>query len=87
MDVTILGISGSPRHGNTEILVKEALEGAESHEAQTSLISLAGKRIMPCVACDTCISGDDSGCIFDDDMSEIYPKFDSVDGIIFGAPI
>jgi multimeric flavodoxin WrbA len=87
MDVTILGISGSPRHGNTEILVKEALAGAESHEAQTSFINLAGKRIMPCVACDTCISSDYSGCIFDDDMSEIYPKFDGVDGLIFGAPI
>ncbi len=28
-DVKILGIVGSPRHGNTEILVKEALKSAE----------------------------------------------------------
>lgn len=87
MDIKILGISGSPRHGNTEILVREALEGAKAEGAETDFVSLAGKRIMPCIACDPCQAGEDSGCIFDDDMGEIYSKLVGVDGIILGAPI
>ena len=87
MEVKILGISGSPRHGNTEILVREALEGAEAQGAETDFISLAGKRIRPCIGCDACPTDEKSGCIFDDDMDEIYSKLVGVDGIILGAPI
>jgi len=44
--VKILGISGSPRKGhNTEIMVKEALKGAESvGNVETELYSFAGKK-------------------------------------------
>lgn len=87
MKIKILGISGSPRNGNTNILVKEALKGAEAQGAETDFISLTGKRVMPCIACDKCLAGEENGCIFDDDMGEIYSKFDDVDGIILGAPI
>ena len=44
--VKILGISGSPRHGNTDILVKEALKAAEGlHEVDVEFISLADVKI------------------------------------------
>ena len=44
-----VGISSSPRHANTEILVKKVLEAAKAeteargYEAETVLVSLAGK--------------------------------------------
>ena len=48
----IVGISGSPRKGgNTEILIKEALKGAEEEGCDTEFISLAGKDIKHCLGC------------------------------------
>ncbi|MHB1394719.1 MAG: hypothetical protein ACYCYE_16965 [Clostridia bacterium] len=44
-----VGISSSPRHGNTEIMVKEALEAAKQealirgYEAETVFISFKGR--------------------------------------------
>lgn len=46
--IKIVGIAGSPRRGNTELLVKEALKAAESiGDVETEFISLAGKRFNP----------------------------------------
>ncbi len=39
--IDVLGISGSPRKGNTEILVKKALDVCESEGLKTKLVSLA----------------------------------------------
>jgi len=39
--IDVLGISGSPRHGNTEILVKKALEVCEKEGLKTKFLSLA----------------------------------------------
>ena len=53
--VKIIGIVGSPRKdGNTENLVKEALNAAEKVGVETELISLASAEIEPCIACDIC---------------------------------
>jgi len=42
----VIGVVCSPRKGgNTEILISEALKGAESEGADTELITLAGKKI------------------------------------------
>ena len=87
MEIKILGISGSPRHGNTEILVKKALEGAEAQGAETDFISLAGMKINPCMGCEDFLTCNERHCVLDDDMIQIYPKLTDVDGIIIGAPI
>ncbi len=39
--IDVLGISGSPRKGNTEILVKKALDVCEAEGLKTKIISLA----------------------------------------------
>ncbi len=78
----ILGISGSPRRGKTtERLVKEVL-GATSCE--TEFISLAGKKIAPCKACNGCIS--DNICKINDDMAWLRDKLLTADAFVFGAP-
>lgn len=82
----IVGISCSPRKGgNSEILVMEALKGAEGKGAETQLISLAGKNIKGCQACPQC--GASGKCITDDDMQDIYPVLESADGIIVASPV
>lgn len=45
MEIDVLGISGSPRKGNTEILVKRALEVCEKEGLKTKFVSLADNDI------------------------------------------
>lgn len=92
MKLRIVGISGSPRHGNTEIMVKAALESAEKAvgedvQIETQLISLVGKNIKGCLNCRACIKA--GKCILKDDWEECFkPLIDPVpDGVILGAPV
>ncbi|WP_456472388.1 flavodoxin family protein [Methanocaldococcus sp.] len=82
----ILGISGSPRaEGNTAYLVKLALEEAKKLGAEVEFISLAGKELNPCIACNAC---KESGkCVIVDDVEEILDKMLKADGIIIGSPV
>ena len=88
--VTILGIVGSPRHNsNTEVMVREALAGAESTgNVATEILLLAGKKINPCISCFQCVKKKDL-CIFrfKDDMHEVYEKYLAADGLILGSPV
>jgi len=86
MTIKMLGLSASPRHGNTEILVKEALRSAESLGAETQLVSFVGKEIKPCIACNRCRTGEKI-CFISDDWNEINNKFRNSDGVIIGSPV
>ena len=82
----VLGIVCSPREGgNTEILVREALEGVREAGGDPELVLLADKEIAPCNACAGCL--EDGQCIIDDDMQDIYKKLEAADGLIFGTPV
>jgi multimeric flavodoxin WrbA len=89
--VKILGIAGSPRHGNTEILVKEALKSAESiGNVETSFLHIGGLKINPCNACFRCFEEgtNERPCpTHDDDMKMVYPKLIEADGLILGSPV
>ncbi len=84
--MNIIGISCSPRKsGNTELLVSQALRGAEHEGAETELFSLSGKEIGPCDGCMSCLK---TGiCHINDDMQTVYQKLLAADGIIFGTPV
>ncbi len=78
----VLGISGSPRRGQTtDRLVQEVLSGVE---CATEFISLAGKQIGPCVACLGCVR--DNVCKVEDDMAGLREKIVEADGLVIGAP-
>ncbi len=82
----ILGIVCSPRKGgNTEILVREALEAVKGAGGETELILVADLDISPCDACETC--RETGVCVIDDGMQEIYRAMEEADGIIFGTPV
>jgi multimeric flavodoxin WrbA len=89
--VKIMGISGSPRHGNTEFLVKEALKAAqELGDVEVEFIGLAGKNIRPCRADYLCFKRGtrELPCpSIDDDANEILKKMFEVDGFIVGSPV
>jgi multimeric flavodoxin WrbA len=84
--VKILGLFGSPRRGgNTELLLEEALKGAEKEGARVERLYLSDFTITPCKECHGC---DDTGnCIILDDMEKIYPKLLEADVVILASPI
>jgi len=90
VSLQIVGISGSPRHGNTELLVEEALRAASDApiDVSTRMVSLAGKRIEPCSDCQVC-ADQKRRCVKQDDwFSLISAIIDPVpDGIIIGSPV
>ncbi|OGP58442.1 MAG: NADPH-dependent FMN reductase [Deltaproteobacteria bacterium RBG_13_52_11b] len=82
----VLGIFASPRKGgNTDLLLEEALKGAQSEGAQVERLRLTDFAITPCRECHGC---DESGnCVILDDMQKIYPKLLEADLIILASPI
>jgi multimeric flavodoxin WrbA len=82
----ILGIAGSPRReGNTEILLRVALNAAADAGFETETFLMSGKQVAPCDACGTCFQA--GGCVVQDDMQELYPMLERADGVIFGSPV
>ena len=82
----VLGLFGSPRKGgNTELLLEEALKGAEREGAEVERLHLTDFTITPCKECHGC---DQTGqCVILDDMQKIYPKLLEADVIILASPI
>lgn len=88
---TILGISGSPRKANTDLLLERALSAAEkTGRIRTETIYLRGKDIHYCTGCFRCNTKNEypSGCpVHRDAMDEIAPMLTRADGIILASPV
>jgi len=91
MKVKILGISGSPRHGNTDILVKETLKAAESlGDVKTEFIAICDYKIKSgCLSCYKCNDSDSEKLCrgVKDDVNTIFKKMLEADGWIIGNPV
>ncbi|MDF2631709.1 MAG: hypothetical protein K0Q85_305 [Caproiciproducens sp.] len=89
----VLGISVGRKMSNTEILVKEALMGAEEIGATVELVRLHDLAIKPCTGCNACVVNLFEKCgagdcvIKDDDFPFIDEKIMECDGFIVGSPI
>lgn len=82
----VLGIMGSPRMGgNTDLLLDEALKGAQSKGAEVEKIIVDKLKIAPCKEYYGCLS--DGNCVIRDDMDAIYPKLLSADRVIVASPM
>jgi multimeric flavodoxin WrbA len=86
MNMKVLGIMGSPRvGGNSDILLDQALAGAESTGAEVEKIILNQKKISGCQDCKKC---NETGlCVLKDDMPEIHKKILEADAIIHSVPV
>lgn len=83
----ILAINGSIRKfGNTEILLKQALMGAESKGAEVEILKLTDYRIQACRGCGLCLFRENVCQVKDDDVQFIFSKMAECDGLILGAP-
>ncbi len=83
----LLGICGSPRIASTEFVIKVALERAEErYRIETRYFTVARNTINFCIHCDHCVRTKE-GCVFDDDMSQVYPSMEKADAWIIGTPV
>ena len=90
----VLGISCGRKLGNSEIMVKEALMGAEELGTEVEIIRMHDLSIKPCTGCESCRirelreGGMEAKCIVEnDDMPFFVEKLLECDGAIVGAPI
>jgi multimeric flavodoxin WrbA len=89
----VLGIACGRRMSNTEIMVKEALMGAEGAGAEVEFLRLHDFNIKPCTGCNSCVldlmehCGSGRCTIKNDDFALIDEKIMECDGLIVGSPI
>jgi multimeric flavodoxin WrbA/protein-tyrosine-phosphatase len=83
----VLGFQGSPRKkGNTSFLLKNFMQAIEKLGAQTRIIEVTQKNIIPCreyVVCER-----KGYCPIDDDVkTEIYPLIRQAEVVVLATPI
>jgi multimeric flavodoxin WrbA len=82
----VLGIMGSPRiKGNTDLLLDEALRGAQTQGNQVEKVVVDGLIISPCKEYYGCLK--DGNCVIRDDMDAIYVKLLEADRLIVASPM
>ena len=82
----ILAMVGSYRkNGNSDILAKEALMGAEEAGAEVELLYLTDCRIGACQGYGLCLFNKE-GCHQKDDVNAIWSKMAEADGVILSVP-
>lgn len=87
--IRVLGISGSPRRGNSVFLLDQALEaareaGGESVEVRT--YSFRAKKFGPCLGCGECekLKGE---CAFKDSFQELRDLWLWADVVLYSVPV
>jgi multimeric flavodoxin WrbA len=82
----VLGILGSPRRGgNTELLLKAFLQGAQEGGGTVEEVHLRDLKISPCLEIYHCFK--DGTCPIKDDMREFYDKLLEADVVVLGSPV
>ena len=86
--MNILGIIASPRkNGNTAWVVNRMLEGANERGAATRPWYFSDHAVSPCRGCLCCHTGEDRGCVIDDDMQELYGAIEQAGTLVLGSPV
>lgn len=86
----LLALSAGRLNGNTEVLLKEALMGAEEVGVAVSLIRLHELELRPCASCSPPCAVQHKGpdcCVIKDDGAWLMKEFLDCDGIILGSPV
>jgi NAD(P)H-dependent FMN reductase len=82
----ILGIAGSPRRdGNTDLLLRQVMDGASSSGVETKTVALSELNIAPCRHCDGCIKT--GKCVVEDDMQWLHTDIRETEHIVLASPI
>ena len=87
--IRVLGVSGSPRRGNSAFLLDQALEAAREGEGANVVVrtySFRGKKFLPCLGCGQCekLQGE---CAFQDSFQELRDLWLWADAVIYSVPV
>lgn len=86
----VIAFNGSPRKAwNTDVLLRNALEGAASQGAETEIFHLYDLDFKGCISCFECkkINGKNYGkCAIKDELTPILARIEDADAIIIGTP-
>jgi multimeric flavodoxin WrbA len=84
-EMMILGISGSPKAGNTEYLLDAALKVCGERGFQTERVLCSALKVGYCKDCGACSKGEP--CPVEDDMAKVLDLLLKADGIVVGSPV
>jgi multimeric flavodoxin WrbA len=86
MSLKVLGISASPRReGNSDLLLRQALSGAQQAGAVAEYLRLCDYKIGGCRECYNCTAT--GNCATQDDYQPILDKMLEADRLIFATPV
>ncbi|MEW5946265.1 MAG: flavodoxin family protein [bacterium] len=80
-----LAIMGSPRRGNTHVLLEETIRALREDGVEVERVEPARMKISPCRECSSC--RETGVCINDDDMQAVYAWLLECDCLIIASPI
>lgn len=82
----VLILNGSPRvGGNTTTAIAELEKVFREEGVEVEAVQVGACDIRGCIACGKCAEG--GGCVFDDIVNELSPKFEAADGLIVASPV
>jgi multimeric flavodoxin WrbA len=75
--------------GNSEVLLREALMGAEELGIETEILCLLDVDVKPCLGCKICPAEikNKEACIIKDDAVFVWNKIMDCDGLIISGPV
>lgn len=83
----VLVLTGSPHlQGTTAFLADEFCIGANSSGHEIVRFDTAKLNILPCIGCSYCRKNEGK-CVYDDDMSQIYPHLLTADAVVLVTPL
>ena len=90
--MNILGISFGIKDGNSDILTKEALLGAQEAGADIRLARIQDIKVLPCVGCHGCMMGlymkGSPDCVLKEDcFNDLITEVLWADGVIVVTPL
>lgn len=89
ISLNVLGISGSPRSGNSEYLLQKALDKAASYKGANITIKtfdFRAKEFKPCIGCNYCIRKKGE-CVQKDDFQQLSDLWHEADVVLYSLPV
>lgn len=88
-EMKVIAFNGSPRKGgNADVLIDEALRGAEDAGASVEKIMLQKIKLNFCISCFKCYNPGWAGfCSQKDDVNDCFQKIADSDAVIIGFPV
>ncbi|MGN1193239.1 MAG: flavodoxin family protein [Dorea sp.] len=82
----VILLNGSPHaNGNTYIALHEMEKVFAEEGIETEIVHIGNKNIRGCIACRSCAKT--GKCVFEDEVNEFAPKFETCDGLVIGSPV